>query len=80
MRLTKTERIAAGIVLAMAASVAGAGVKLLKRHARYMARKAAAAFHDEDLDRAAEEENGAASCEAACEAAGDRPEKLPEEG
>ena len=62
MRLTKVERAAAGAVLAIAASVAGAGISLLRRHGRYMARKAAAAFRDEDLceskEDGSEEENG----------------------
>ena len=43
-RLTRTERAAAMAVLGMAATVAGAGIKLLKRRAAYMAKKAAATF------------------------------------
>lgn len=47
-RLTKTERAAAAAVLAMAASVAGAGAALLKKHTRLMAQKAASLF---DMDK-----------------------------
>lgn len=46
-RLTKTEKAAAAAVLAMAASVAGTGAALLKKHTRLMAAKAASMFKDE---------------------------------
>ena len=47
-RLTKTEKAAAAAVLAMAATVAGTGISLLKKHARLMSQKAAATFKDDD--------------------------------
>ncbi len=60
-RLTKAERMAAMAVIGAAAAVTGAGVTLLKKHARYMTRKAAAFFDREGalddlvVDEAADE-------------------------
>lgn len=54
-RLTKTEKAAAAAVLAMAATVAGTGISLLKKHARLMSQKAAATFKDDDEPDAEEE-------------------------
>ena len=48
--LTKIERIAALTVLSMSAGVAAAGVALMRRQARYLAKRAAAAFRDDELD------------------------------
>lgn len=47
-RLTKAERAAAAAVLAMAVSVAGTGIKLLKKHSRLIAEKAAAYFREDE--------------------------------
>ena len=57
MRLTKAEKAAAAAVAGMTVAVIGAGVKLLKRYAGYMAMKAAAHFSEEDTG---EEPSGAA--------------------
>lgn len=59
-RLTKTERAAAAAVLAMAATVAGTGISLLKKHTRMMSQKAAAHFkEEEEVDaKQTEEANG----------------------
>ena len=58
-RLTKAEKAAAAAVIGMTVTVAGAGIKLLKKHARYMAMKAAAFFdkekEDKELEKAAME-------------------------
>ena len=54
-RITKTEKAAAAAVLAMAATVAGTGISLLKKHARLMSQKAAATFKDDDEPDAEEE-------------------------
>lgn len=62
-RLTKTERAAAMAVLAMAASVAGAGVALLKKHTRMMAEKAASVFKEDEETP----ENGQDAAENAAE-------------
>ena len=48
MRFRKAERMAAMAVLAAAAAVAGAGVKLAKRHTEYLMKKTAAKFKDDD--------------------------------
>lgn len=47
-RLTKAEKAAAAAVLAAAAGVAVTGISLLKKHAKFMAKKAAAAFREKD--------------------------------
>lgn len=58
MRLTKLERKAAAAVLVMTATVVVSGVRLLRKHSRYMAQKAAAFFKDEkDEDNAQEAVN-----------------------
>ncbi|MBO7711816.1 MAG: hypothetical protein J6S83_15205 [Lachnospiraceae bacterium] len=57
MRLTKLERKAAAAVLVMTATVVVSGVRLLKKHSRYMAQKAAAFFRDEK-DEEADQESG----------------------
>ena len=58
MRLTKLERKAAAAVLVMTATVVVSGVRLLRKHSRYMAQKAAAFFKDEkDEETAQEAEN-----------------------
>ena len=54
-RLTNTEKKAAMVVIGMAAAAAGAGVSLLKKHARYVAMKAAAFFEGEDAGSTGEE-------------------------
>ncbi len=51
-RLTRAERAAAMAVLGMAAATTAAGVKLLARHTRILAEKAAAHFQDEDEELA----------------------------
>lgn len=53
-RLTKIEKKAALAVAGMTVTVAGAGIKLLHRHTRYMIEKAAAFFKEDDA--AADEE------------------------
>ena len=47
-RLTGAERAAAAAVLTAAASVAGTGITLLKKHSRLMAHKAAAMFREDE--------------------------------
>ena len=49
IRLTKAEKAAAMAVAGMTVTVAAAGVRLLRRHTRYMIRKAAAHF-ETDLE------------------------------
>ena len=60
MRMNKTEKAAAMAVLAMTAAVVTSGIKLLKKHTRYLAEKAAATFTDDgdepDVDVKAEPE------------------------
>ena len=46
MRLTRAERKAALAVLAMTGAVVVSGIKLLKKHTKYMTQKAAAFFKD----------------------------------
>ena len=48
MRLTRLERKAALAVAGMTVAVVVSGVKLLKKHTRYMTQKAAAFFRDEE--------------------------------
>ena len=54
IRLTKAEKAAAMAVAGMTVTVAAAGIRLLRRHTRYMIRKAAAHF-ETDLEEADEE-------------------------
>ena len=55
MRLRKAERIAAMAVLTAAAAVAGAGIRLAKRHTAYLMKRAAAKFKDDGTDFPPEE-------------------------
>lgn len=55
MRLTKLERKAAAAVLVMTATVVVSGVRLLRKHSRYMAQKAAAFFKDEKDEETSQE-------------------------
>ena len=48
LHLTKVERMAAAAVLSMSAGVAAAGIALLRRHAKYLAERAASTFGEED--------------------------------
>ncbi len=48
--MNKTERKAALAVLGAAVTVTAATVRLLKRHTRYMAQKAAAHFKDDEWE------------------------------
>ncbi|MDO5345543.1 MAG: hypothetical protein Q4E91_07345 [Lachnospiraceae bacterium] len=66
-RLTKTEKAAAAAVLAMAASVAGTGIVLMKKYTRLMLQKAAAKFQDEDEKAEPEAKPEAAEEEAEAE-------------
>jgi len=50
-RLTKIEKKAAMAVLAMTGAVVVSGVKLLRKHTRYMAQKATAFFADDKEQR-----------------------------
>lgn len=59
MRMTRVEKAAAAIVLAIAGATAAAGKILLKRYADYRERKAAAEFSND------EEEDWFEECEAA---------------
>lgn len=47
-RLTKAERAAMAAVLTVTATVAATGISLLKKHAKFMAKKAAATFKEEE--------------------------------
>ena len=61
MRLTRAERRAAMAVLAMTATVVVSGIKLLKKHADYLAKQAAAKFREEPEAQ----EDQAAECDPA---------------
>ena len=56
LRLTKAERKAALAVIGAAAAVTVSGIKLLKRHSRYVIQKAAAHF-DGEFETEESEEN-----------------------
>ena len=53
-KLTNLEKKAAMAVLAMTGAVVVSGVKLLKKHTKYMAQKAAAFFADDKEDGTSE--------------------------
>jgi len=53
MRLTKAERMAAMAVLGMTAAVVTSGVRLIRRHTRYVTQKAAAFFEAQEAAEAA---------------------------
>ena len=73
-RLTNTEKKAAMVVIGMAAAAAGAGVSLLRKHARYVAMKAAAFFEGKDGGSTGEE-TGIETGEESGEKTGENTEK-----
>ena len=81
--MTKLERKAAMIVAAATAGVIVSGVKLIKKHTRYLAEKAAATFgtdDGEDLDNSVAEEALEESAEETLEeSAAEAPEETARE-
>ena len=73
--MTKLERKAAMLVAAAAAGVAVSGVRLAKKHAKYLAEKAAATFKDGDGDEIGDEWDTGLAPEEMPEGEGDSPEK-----
>ena len=51
MKLTTLERRAAAAVLTMAAAVTVSGIRLLKKHTKYVIEKAAAHFSEEEAEK-----------------------------
>ena len=56
--MTRLERRAALLVAAAAAGVVVSGVRLAKKHARYLMEKAAATFHEDEAPQQETEQTG----------------------